>query len=188
MPIAHLGPRANNIRTNGHQINFSQGDNSVQGWLDGIDAALVSGGIVHAYGSMYADDVAQTIVIVSALVPVQIPGGFTTGLCSAFTFQNNRELICGEPGIYLVNYSLTIRCPTSDTSVEATVMLNGVNQLNTTAETRLKEGGVPLSLSGTGILSLAIGNTISLAVENQNNAADFVMTHGNLTVVKIGET
>lgn len=138
------------------------------------------------YGSFYVDDGTQATTLTNTGTYYQIAAGFTTGSVNGFTFQNARELVALVAGKYKVDWSMTVSSNTSDTTVEGAILIGSTAQMQTVNATRTKETGVEYSIGGTGIITLAVNDIVSLALESEASAGIIVTTtHGNLTLTRI---
>lgn len=141
-----------------------------------------------SYGSMYAEDATQTISVAAVHTHYPVAGGLSAGLCSAaFTFQSSKELKCHTAGKYLATWSMSISNNAADQTIEGLVMVNTTGMENTINATRAKESAVVYSISGSGIITLAVNDVVLLAIEKENGAASTVtMNHANLTLMRVG--
>ncbi len=141
----------------------------------------------HYYGSMYANNINQSIVISSINTFVEISAGISGGLCNGFTFQNAKELKCLNSGIYLINWSVSLESPAALEESEGAIMINGNAQTIGTSHAEISIGGInrPETISGSGIFSLSVNDLISLAILNHSSTNDFIVQHVSLTILQI---
>ncbi len=138
------------------------------------------------YGSLWAEDIAQTVTVAAAHVYYAVPGSLTAGLCNGMTAQNARELLVQTAGRYAAMWSMSISNSVSDNTIEGLVMVNATGKENTGNATRAKENGVVYSVSGVGALALTPGDVVKLAVENENRASVITVNHAALMLIRIG--
>jgi len=146
--------------------------------------ADVAGGGSSVYGSMYANNVTQAVEILLADTMYEIAGGFSAGACSGMTFQNSKELLVLTAGKYLINWQISFEIDSSN-GIAGAVLINGSEALQTSA-IRYVMSGDPDSVSGTGILTLAMNDLISLGLASLNSACNVVMRYANLTLLRLG--
>lgn len=154
-----------------------------QQWFESIYRHLAG----HTYGSMYAQGVSQLISITAAATWTVIPAGFSAGQNSAFAFQNSRELVCNRSGRYLVTYSLSLIPSASGDLASATIGVGGVAQGNLVSGINPTAGSTQFVLMGTGVVSLVIGDIVTMLVSNGTDADDFTMQHANLSLSWVGD-
>jgi len=143
-----------------------------------------------SYGSMYIEDVNSIITLPLANTYYPILSGFTSGMTQNSTFQNNREIKITTPGVYKVDWSLSMSSNGSDRTI-AGVILGGQSGTTVQSQTenavRVVDGGVVLSLSGTGIMRCSANDLIRIGLENETDAnATITCSHSNLTIIQIG--
>jgi len=136
------------------------------------------------YGSMWGDDSNISIGITQSELLVPIPSGLTAGICSGFTFQNSKELKCLNAGTYVVNWAASIKSATNFT-IEGFVVIDGVEQMNSSNAVNLKENNVEYHISGTGIYNLTANKLVSLGFESEAGTGTLIITHCNMTIVKV---
>lgn len=139
------------------------------------------------YGSMWADEQSQIVPIAAINTYVQVPGSMSAGLSDRFAFQNARELRCLTGGTYKVDWAMSINCATNNQDLSGSVMVNGIAQLNTTSHHFNGTGASKNStIGGTGILSLALNDIVSLAVANHTATNAIIMEHANMALNRVG--
>ena len=127
----------------------------------------------------------MTVVVASANVHYSVTSSMTTGSLNGMTFQNNSELLISKAGKYLVTWSLALLAGNND-HIEGAVMVNSTQQINTVNSAHTPGSGDQVGVSGTGILTLAVGDIVRLCVENEIDADDIVIHTANLTLIQIG--
>jgi hypothetical protein len=162
----------------------------VQGGASGekyhLTNAQVEDLVTGSYGSMYIDNgsVARTIAVANTYY--EIASGFTGGLSSQFTFQNSKELKCNRAGTYRVDWQMSRSVPGVAQEIEGGVFKNGTIQPSTTAHNQSQTAGTTQSFSGSGILTLAVNDLVSLAVNNNTSTNTITITHANLSIHRVG--
>jgi hypothetical protein len=139
------------------------------------------------YGSMYADNISQSVTISVADTPVQVGGGLTGGLTNNFTFQNSRELKCLVAGKYVVNWAMSVQSATASQEIEGGIMVGGTAQPNGNSHTETGNAGGsrPDTICGTAILNLAANDLVSLYVANHTAVHNIVVVHASLTIASV---
>lgn len=140
------------------------------------------------FGSMYGDNIGQTVVIDAADTFVEIGGGISGGTCAGFTFQNAKELKCNIAGKYFITWSISAKTSAvANKECEGAIMIDGVAQTIATAHAEVSPGGSnrPETLSANGIFTLAVDNLVSLSVSNHTDTTDFVVEHVSLTALRV---
>ena len=140
------------------------------------------------YGSMYADNVAETITVGLIDTSYEITAGFTTGAAiQGCTFGGAHYVEVDHAGTYLIVWSLSLDTATAADELEGGLMINGARQAAGTAHCFVPANSVSESFGGNAILALSADDEVSLFVQNHTAARDIVMEHGSLSVVRIGE-
>lgn len=142
------------------------------------------GGMV--YGSMYGDNISQTVTVSAVDTYYEVGAGLTGGSCNQFTFQNNKELKCLVAGKYKVDYSLGVQTGVAGQEIESEVMINSTAQSNTSNHTEALTANRAISLSGTGIITLAVDDVVKLSVANHTATNNIIVNHANLTLLQVG--
>jgi len=141
------------------------------------------------YGEMYGTNINQTVTITTIDTDTELGAGLSNGLLSGFTFQNSHELICTAPGLYLINWSMSVETiSVANKECEGGIMIDNVGQVKATAHAEVSPGGSnrPETISGTGLFQLELNNAVSLFVSNHTDTTDMVVSHVSLTALKIG--
>ena len=142
--------------------------------------------VTGAYGSMYIDNGSVARTIAATNTYYEVASGFTGGLCSQFTFQNAKELKCNVAGTYRLDWQISRSVPGALQEVEGGIMKNGTILVNTTAHNQSTTASTQQSFAGSGIVTLAVNDLISLAVNNNTSTNTITITHANLTVHRVG--
>jgi len=151
------------------------------------DGTLKFVGTAHIrYGSFYGDNIAQAVTVSAADTYYEIGAGLSDGGSNGFTFQSSKELKCLVAGKYKVDYSLAVYTTVANNEIESAVMINSSAQANTTSHTEAMTANAPMSMSGTGILNLAVDDVVNLAVSNHTASNNITVQHANLTLVMVG--
>lgn len=157
--------------------------------ITGTGAAAVST-IIYAsslpnrnpYGSMYLST-PNTQINCTLNTWIAIGSGMSTGPVYNTTFQNSRELKILTPGNYLANYSATGRHENHEAVMNAGVYVNTTIQTVTISNGILADHNQ--GYSGTGIITLATNDVVTLAFRNTTDAADLYLDTANLTLSRI---
>lgn len=145
----------------------------------------MSGHVVWGvYGSMYADDIAQAVVVTDAEVYYEVGGSLSSGSCNGLTFQNSKELLCTIAGKYLVNWSMSLSAGNND-HIAGAVMVNSTAQDNTENAAHTPGAGDQVGLSGSGIITLAVNDVVKLCVENESDTDDIEVNHATLALLRV---
>lgn len=149
--------------------------------------ALNSFLMTNTYGNFNSYNSAIAVVILVIDTFVKIASGMTVGLLSGITFQNNSELVVGAAGRYLIQGQISCTSSTAAEEIELGVMVDGTVTPAITGHAEVSIGGItrPGSISVSGILNLAPGTILALAVANYSTTADITVQHCNFTVVRI---
>jgi hypothetical protein len=154
-----------------------------------IDAngTIISHGTAHTpYGSMKADNITETVVVSAVDTYYEIGGSLSDGGSNGFTFQNAKELKCLIAGKYKVDYSIAVYTASANQEIESEVMINSTAQDNTSNHMNSMTANRPVSMSGTGILALAVNDVVKISLSNHTSTEDIVVQHANLTLVMVG--
>jgi acyl-CoA synthetase (AMP-forming)/AMP-acid ligase II len=180
------------IRSNtGFNINGTDGLSQTTGNPGSITS---SGGIITAmtanpYGSIQGSDLSITVTVTTVDVPVEIDSGLSGGPESGMTFQNSHEVKCLTAGNYLCNYAVSVEAVgVANRLTRSSIMVNGsiASQGCSLAEVSPGGSGRETVLAGSAILTLAVNDVVSLALTNHDDAADYVVRHLSLNLVKVG--
>lgn len=142
--------------------------------------------VTGSYGSMYVDNGTINVTIAAANTYYEVASGFTGGTCSQFTFQNSKELVCNRAGTYKIDWSASRSVPGINQEIEMGIFKNGSILLNTTAHTASLTASTQQTSGGTGIITLAVGDLISLAVNNNTSTNTVTITHANVAIHRVG--
>jgi len=142
--------------------------------------------LTGSYGSMYIDNGSVARTIAATNTYYEVASGFTGGSCSQFTFQNSKELKCNRAGNYLVTWQMSRSVPGILQEIEGGVFKNGIIQINTTAHNQSTAASTQQSFSGSGVLTLAVNDLVSLAVNNNTSTNTVTISHANISITKIG--
>lgn len=139
------------------------------------------------YGSMYVDDASISITVGAANTEVKITTGLTGGTCHQFTFQNNSELLCAIAGKYKVDWGMSVSSGTNNENLSGGVVINTATwQHNTEGSSNQNNSNNAVHIGGSGIITLAVNDTVGLFVENESAAHDMTVRHANLSLVRVG--
>ena len=138
------------------------------------------------YGSMYGDNISQVITVSATNTYYELTAGVSGGSTNGCTFQNSHELLITKAGKYLVNYSMSVKVGATNQTVESEVMINGGGQNNTSNHSHASTANSQMSLAGSGVLTLAVNDVVSLSVSNNTAVNNITVEHVNLTLLMIG--
>lgn len=138
------------------------------------------------YGGMYADDISQAVTVASAGVYYEVPGSITGGICNGFTFQSSKQLLATVAGTYEVNWSMSITSANNNENIAGAAMVNSTEAHNTEGSAQCINAGKPISVSGHGIIALAVNDVVKFCVENEDAAHNITVLHANMSITRIG--
>jgi hypothetical protein len=139
-----------------------------------------------SYGNMYVYNGAIAITITVIDTFVMVPSGLSGGTLHGFTFQNARELKTAVAGVYQVTWSMSVHAGLAAQEVEGAMMLNSTAQTFTAAHAETITLGRPMTVSGSGIVSLAVNDLIQVAVANHTGTNNLTVDHVTLSIVQVG--
>lgn len=141
---------------------------------------------IRAYGSIYGDDISQSVTISASGVYYRVGGSLSAGMLYQFTFQNSREVVCGIAGTYRVVWGMSVQCASANQEISGAAMVNGTEVHQAETSQNATTANKPVHISGTGLIALDVGDVVALCVENETGTASLVVTHANLTLVRAG--
>ena len=154
----------------------------------GTNALIVSGGNTLAtfiYGSMSGDNINTTIAISDSAVYYPVTG-LSTGAVNGFTYATS-VLTAVYAGKYKVDWSISFHIASgAGKNIEGEVMINTTAQDNTSAHRLIGTGTDTGNMGGTGIITLAVDDTVKLSVKNTTDTVDVVVDHANISLVRVG--
>ena len=140
----------------------------------------------QVYGSMYADDVTITVTIAAASTYYTIGTGLTTGSVNGMTFTSTGSTLTAlVAGKYKVDWSMTVNSGSAGQEVSGTIMINTTAQMQTEGACKLTTANDNKCIAGSGIITLAVNDTVKLCVENETNANNIVVTHASMSIIRI---
>jgi hypothetical protein len=145
---------------------------------------LISGPLL-TYGSLYGDEISQSVTISSAGTYYEVGGSLSDGGSNGMTAQNSKELKCLTAGKYMVHWSMSVNVGNANQEVAGAVMVNSTRQTNSTNHTQVPTANKPYSISGTAVVALAVNDLLKLCVTNHTATNAVVVEHANLTAVRI---
>jgi len=134
-----------------------------------------------AYGAMTAFDVAFTIVVSASNTWTAIASSLTSGLLYRFNFQNNSELLCGESGVYKIDWNLALDALNANDNIEGGILINGTIQTGFVSHLKFANANSTSAMGAAGIVSLNAGDVVKLAINNNTAANSAVMQHASVT-------
>lgn len=139
------------------------------------------------YGHMYADDISQVVTVSSLDTEYKVSAGISSGLCNGFTFQNNRELKCLHTGTYKVDWGMSVSSGTNNENLSGGVVINtNTWKHDSEGSSNQNNSNNAVHISGTGIYTLSVNDTVGLFVENESAAHNITIRHVNLSIIRIG--
>lgn len=167
-------PEAGAVEWNGTDLFLTNSSTTPQRY------ALMQG----IYGSMYNNS-DTTITVGSSNTWYEVTTGMSTGTLSGISFDGSHYLQVSVAGNYKVDYSMALETASSNQEIAGAVTINGTAQEETHGHATIVSANKSVNISGTGILSLAANDQISLSVENHDSASNIIMTHANLTLLRL---
>ena len=143
-----------------------------------------------AYGNMYVYNLGAgfTVVIGAPDVFTLISNAtINAGTLQGFTFQNNQELKCTNPGTYFATWALSVEALGSNQEAEGAIGINNVAQTSTAAHAEIINAAKPATISGSGILTLAQNDLVRMYINNHTGANNLVIDHLTLTLTRMGD-
>jgi len=138
-----------------------------------------------SFGHMFASNVSINVAIAAANTWTAIASGFTSGLLADFTFQSASELKCGNAGIYLINWSLSVNAVGANDNIEGGITINGTIEPSSISHTRFTVVSSNACLGNSLILNLAVNDVLKFSLNNNSDADDIVMQHAGLTAIRL---
>ena len=139
---------------------------------------------VICYGTMWQYGLDTEVVITTTGVFELIPA-MSNGNDLGFDFQNTQELVCTEPGKYIVNWNI---CFSDGNNITWTagVGVNGTVEDGTKGCRKL--GALDTgSMGGTGVIVLAEDDIVTLEMANETTTSNAFITSANLTLSRVDE-
>lgn len=137
------------------------------------------------YGSMYGDNITQSVTISAVDTHYEVGGSMSGGTCNGFTFQNSKELKALVAGKYKVDYSISVTTASANQEIETSVMINSTAQTVCTAHSENITANKPINLGGTGILTLAVNDVVKFCVANHTATNNVTVNHANITLLRV---
>jgi hypothetical protein len=140
------------------------------------------------YGNMYIYTLgggATSVTISATDTFYEIGSGYTGGLCNGFTFQNSKELKCLVAGTYKINWSLALQCATANQELEGAPMINGTANTSMAGHVEAKTANTSAGLSGSGIVTLAVNDLVSMSVLNHTATNNISINHVNFVIQRV---
>jgi len=128
-----------------------------------------------------------TVTIIATSTFVEIPSGYTGGAENvAFVFQNSKELKCLEPGLYLVNWNISLNLASNaNNNIIGGVFQNGSTVFRTTSHGKIAAANDLINISGVGVVRFEFDDLASSALANLDATNDFVVEHAAITLAKL---
>ena len=140
----------------------------------------------QAHGVMAQHAQSTTVTIVTQSTWTEIASGFTDGSGDGVVFQNSKELKVVKPGIYVLNWNISIQMAMGGSvAIVGGITLNGTINVLTTAHANIAAANDLVNISGTAVLTLVADDLIRLALINLTNTNNFVVEHAAITMSKV---
>lgn len=136
------------------------------------------------YGSMFQEDNGNTVVL-SDTSNFFLIDGMELGLSNGFVFDNNSHLQALQPGVYLVNWSLSFS-DLAARSFEAGITVDSSIQVQTLAQIRSVNAADQTSFSGTGIINVDQNSLVALEIMALTSSTTVDIEEAGLTIIRIG--
>ena len=149
------------------------------------------------YGAMYTNaDIAVALTNQNEWYEIDAVQAWTTGKLNGCTFTDPKITVTNA-GVYLIQYSTGASMDANTQEIEFGIMIDstktdsvahGTAGIQAEGRNHRKFSNVNDvgAMSGTGIVQLAAGKTISLAARNVTSASDTItVAHSNLTIVRL---
>lgn len=138
-----------------------------------------------SYGAMTAFNIGLTVVITAPNTWTAVPSSLSSGLLRNFTFQSASELVCGDSGVYKIDWNMAVEAVGANDNVEGGVTINGTIQTGFVSHLRFASPNFAGSFGAAGIVRLTAGDIIRLAVNNNTDADDVIVQHVALTAIML---
>lgn len=141
--------------------------------------------IIVYYGHMYNSGSSQTVTVSNTGTFYRIPGNMISGLTYGTVFQNSRELLISNSGIYMISWSISATTVNTNETFAGTIMVDNIASNSSIASGSIFKVSQPQCISGYNILNITGGQIISLGVANLTAASDIIVYYANLSISKI---
>lgn len=136
-------------------------------------------------GHMGQDDTSTVITISVANTDVIVDGmigGLTT---NGMVFQNAQEFKAVQSGTYQVCWQLSFTSVSANQEIEGVIHVNSARQALTSSHRRISTATDTGSMSGCGLVDLAIDDLVSVQVRNETSTANIIIEHANVILTQI---
>jgi len=138
------------------------------------------------FGTMAQHAQSTTVIIVATSTFVDIGSGFTSGDGTGFVFQNSHELKCTEPADYMLNWNVSLQLAQgANNNMLGGISINGGIKVLTTAHGFIAASNDLINVSGTGFLTVAFDDLITISLANISSTNNFTVEHAAITIFKI---
>lgn len=137
------------------------------------------------YGDMYQYN-ASTTITVSASGTFYDVTGMSSNNAEGITFQNTHELLILRAGTYKVDWSCTLTDGSGTPILSGAVGINGTAQTNTVGQEKVSSGDRACA-SGTGFITCAVNDVVTLMVANETNTNNITVYNCNLTLQRVDD-
>ncbi len=139
---------------------------------------------IYKRGEMYNFNTATAVVIAGANQWTEVGGGFSAGMLNGVTFQNAKELKIVTAGVYAMWWSMSLNALGANDNIEGGIFVNGAIAEHTVSHNHLATANDNATFGSHGFHTLAVDDLVSLAVNNNTDADDIVVEHGNLLIAR----
>jgi len=138
------------------------------------------------YGSMYGDEISQAVAVAATDTFYNVAGSLSDGgSTDAFTFGSSYQLTCNIAGTYVVNWSMSCNVGAANQGIIGAVGIDGTYQANTTNHNFQTTASSDSSIGGSGILTIAVDEVVTLMVANHTATNNITVEHANVTLVQV---
>lgn len=153
----------------------------------GGDMIFNTSGSGLPYGSMYADDISETVTVSASGTWYEVNGGnMTTGQNNLTSLDSAYRIQVTTAGKYKIDWSMVVETAAAAQYIEGSVCVNATANVQAVNATETATASKQYSIGGTAILSLAANDYVSLCVDNETSTQDVIITHANLSLVMVG--
>jgi len=150
-------------------------------------------GIATAYnpasGSMYVYTLgagSNSIYIAATDTFNTLNNGITAGITSNVVFQNANALKISRPGLYQINWDISVEIAAANQEAECSVAINHVVNNTMSAHTEQADSGRPFSMGGTGLINLKQNDVVQIGCLEHTAIHNIEVDHMTLTATRVG--
>jgi len=139
------------------------------------------------YASMYAHGGTTPIQIASADVYYPLTQSFyTSSISNDFTFVSGSGLKCINPGMFNINYHMSIGAANVNQSIETTLFVDDIQKKNSEGRAEVVSAGKAVSIGNSCILSMSIDNILKTGANNLTGTSTLTVYGASLSIIKVG--